>query len=174
MTDGKTKPEAKKTYDKQKIFIYAICLVLIAGGMFYFWHKNTEKQQSNLEIPSAVATVDVDKLLPEHENYNKLLKLQAEKMLIINKLKSYMIDDKSNQTEEINPAADVFTQVVEQQDNLRNIKMRQQLKEESAVEENRIRNELSAEKNSIVQKINDKYYNAILNITIKLDNADNL
>ena len=179
MTDNKNEPQTKRAHNKAKksklnIFICVICLVAVVAGIFYIWHKNTKKFQPQLDVSSAVGIVDVDRLLLEHENYSKLLKLQDEKLNILSRLKTYITDDESIQPPEVNPAPDVFSQVVEQQDNLRQIKLRQQLKEESAVKENEIRSNLASEKNEVIRKINDRFYNAILNATIKLDNADNL
>lgn len=90
------------------------------------------------------------------------------------RLKSYATDAKSLEPPEINPADNVFAEVVDQQDNLREINLRQQLKEETAVKENEIRANLADEKNAAIKQVTDKYTNEILNCTIKLDNARNL
>ncbi|MBM6760714.1 Uncharacterised protein [Megamonas hypermegale] len=168
--------EAKQAYNKRNVAIGGIvCLLLIMIGIgYYIWHKNAKTPQPIDGVTSAIAVVDVDKLMPEHVNYNKLLQLQAEKFLILEKLKSYATDTASLEPPEVNPAPNVFENVVDQQDNLRDINLRQQIKEETAVKENEIRANLAEEKNAAIKEITDKYTNEILNCTLKLDNAKNL
>lgn len=173
MTDTDKEPKATKTYDKRKVIIGMVCLILIGIGIFYIWHKDTKKAQQEIDVTSAIAIVDVDKLLSEHPNYDRFMKLQAEELVILNQLKNIM-DDKDEQTPVVEPAPEVFSNVIDEQDNLRNINLQQQLKEQSAAKENEIRNNLAEDKNKIIQEINDKFFNAILNATIKLDNADTL
>lgn len=166
--------DEKKAYNKRNAAIGAICLFLVVIGIIYLWHRNEKTPQPLDDVTSAVAVVDVDKLMPEHVNYSKLAKLRAERFLILERLKSYATDGASLEPPEVNPAPDVFGEVVAQQDNLRDINLRQQLREETAVKENEIRAKLAEEKNVQEKEITDKYTNEILNCTLKLDNAKNL
>lgn len=154
------------------IGIIVVLLCLSGGG--YIWYKNSQKPSVEVDVNSAIATVNVEKVLAKHSSYDKLLKLQAEKILILTKLKSYTLDNGQLAPPEVNPAEHVFDQVVDEQDNLREIKIRQQLKEESIVKEKEIRQNLAEEKNKVINEINNKYTNAIFNYTLKLDNAENL
>ncbi len=166
--------EQQNGIKRKKIIIGVICLVLIAAGIFYFWHKNTAPKVQE-DVSSAIATVDINRLMEKHPDYPKLVRLQIEKMQIFNQLKNYTVDDpalKSNV--EITPAENVFSEVVEEQDNLRNIKSQQQLKEETAAKENELRNKMADERNSAIQELSNRYLNEILNCTVKLDNAKNL
>lgn len=172
--DEKTKQERRKNYNKRNVFVGIVCLLLIVVGIGYIWHKNTKPPQQTDDVTSAVAVVDIDKLMPEHVNYSNLIRLQAERFLILERLKSYATDAKSLEPPEINPAENVFDELVNQQDNLREINLRQQLKEETAVKENEIRANLAEEKNAAIKEVTDRYTNEILNCTIKLDNAKNL
>lgn len=168
-------PKKTQTYNKKHIIIGAVCLLLIAIGSFYLWHKYMQKTSSPVEVSSAVGTVDIDKLLPEHPDYPKLLQLQTEKMAIIAQLKNMANENGTNEPiPEVNPAPDVFTEVITQQDTLQDLNMNQVLREETAYQENKIRASLANQKNAEIKQINDKYYNEILNCTIKLDNAKNL
>ncbi|WP_304153306.1 hypothetical protein [Megamonas hypermegale] len=172
--DEKTGQKMKRNYDKRNVIVGVICLLLIATGIGYIWHKNAKPSQPADDVTSAVAVVDIDRLMPEHIHYANLVKLRAERFLILERLKSYATDAKSLEPPEINPADNVFAEVVDQQDNLREINLRQQLKEETAVKENEIRANLADEKNAAIKQVTDKYTNEILNCTIKLDNARNL
>lgn len=172
--DEKTKQDTKKNYNKRNVIVGIICVLLIVISIGYIWHKKVKPPQVAEDVTSAVAIVDIDKLMSEHANYSKLTKLQAERFLILERLKSYATDAKSLEPPEINPAENVFDEVVAQQDNLREINLRQQLKEETAVKENEIRASLADEKNAAIKEVTDKYTNQILNCTIKLDNAKNL
>ena len=88
-----------------------------------------------LDVNSAIATVDIDKLMSKHSDYAKLEKLQAEKTLILIKLKSYALNTEQLQPPQVNPASQVFEQVVDEQNNLQEIKAKQQLKEETITKE---------------------------------------
>lgn len=168
------KPDKKKKKSTTSILVGIICIVMCILLIGYFWHKQNQKPPVSVDVGSAVATVDVDRLMKQHSDYAKLEKLQAEKFLILSKLKIYTLDENLLKPPTVNPAPDVFVQVVDEQDNLRQIKTRQQLKEESIIKENEIRQNLAKEKDLAIEKINNKYTNAILNCTIKLDNAQNL
>ena len=168
---GEVQPPKRR---RVNIAVGALCVLLIAACIFYVWHKNKAPQQAQ-DMPSAVAVVNVDKLIAEHPGYAKLQALEAEKMVIASQLKSYALEAKSlRAAQELTPAADVFNEVVDQQDNLRNIQSLQQLREETAAKENELRNSIADERNAAIKEINDRYYNEILNCTIKLDNAKNL
>lgn len=99
-----------------------------------------------LDVNSAIATVDIDKLMSKHSDYAKLEKLQAEKILILIKLKSYALNTEQLQLPQVDPASQVFEQVVDEQNNLQEIKAKQQLKEETITKEHEIRQRLSIEK----------------------------
>lgn len=172
--DEKTKQDTKKNYNKRNVIVGIICVLLIVISIGYIWHKKVKPPQVAEDVTSAVAIVDIDKLMSEHANYSKLTKLQAERFLILERLKSYATNAKSLEPPEIAPAENVFNEVVAQQDNLREINLRQQLKEETAVKENEIRASLADEKNAAIKEVTDKYTNQILNCTIKIDNAKNL
>ncbi len=162
------------TKKHKSVIIVIICLILVAAGIFYFWHKNTAPKVQE-DVSSAIATVDIHKLMEKHPDYPKLVRLQIEKMMIFNQLKNYAVDDPSLKSNvEITPAENVFSEVVQEQDNLRNIKSQQQLKEETAAKENELRNKMADERNSAIQELSDRYLNEILNCTVKLDNAKNL
>ena len=64
--------EAKQAYNKRNVAIGGIvCLLLIMTSIgYYIWHKNTKTPQPIDGVTSAIAVVDVDKLMPEHVNYN--------------------------------------------------------------------------------------------------------
>lgn len=175
MAEPKDVPQKVQKYNKKHIIIGAVCLLLIAIGSFYIWHRYMQKHPSPVEVSSAVGTVDIDKLLPEHPDYPKLLQLQTEKMAIIAQLKLYATQSGSQQPiPQINPAPEVFTQVVTQQDNLQELNVNQILRERTVYNENKIRASMADKKNAEIKAINDKYFNEILNCTIKLDNAKNL
>ncbi len=162
------------TKKRKSVIIVIICLILVAAGIFYFWHKNTAPKVQE-DVSSAIATVDINKLMEKHPDYPKLVRLQIEKMMIFNQLKNYAVDDPSLKSNvEITPAENVFSEVVQEQDNLRNIKSQQQLKEETAAKENELRNKMADERNSAIQELSNRYLNEILNCTVKLDNAKNL
>ncbi len=162
------------TKKHKSVIIVIICLILVAAGIFYFWHKNTAPKVQE-DVSSAIATVDIHKLMEKHPDYPKLVRLQIEKMMIFNQLKNYAVDDPSLKSNvEITPAENVFSEVVQEQDNLRNIKSQQQLKEETAAKENELRNKMADERNSAIQELSNRYLNEILNCTVKLDNAKNL
>lgn len=163
-----------KTKKKISVIVGIICVLLCIIGGVYIWHKHMQKPPVQLDVNSAVATVDIDKLITKHSDYAKLEKLQAEKILILIKLKSYTLNTEELQPPEVNPAAQVFEQVVDEQNNLQEIKAKQQLKEETINKENEIRQKLADDKNKAIATITDKYTNAIFNCTIKLDNAKNL
>lgn len=169
-------PKKIQSYNKKHIFIGAVCLLLIAIGSFYIWHRYMQKNSSPVEVSSAVGTVDIDKLLPNHPDYPKLLQLQTEKMAIIAQLKSMTTTENNSQQPipEVNPAPDVFTEVVTQQDTLQDLNTKQALRERTAYQENKLRAAVADQKNAKIKQINDKYFNEILNCTIKLDNAKNL
>lgn len=173
---GPHEPEAPVLKRRKRINVFAGLLCLLAAGLciFYIWHKHNSSKPAE-DVPSAVAVVDMDKLVEAHPGYAKLQTLEAEKLVLAARLKSYALDARSERaSQDLNPAADVFSEVLDQQDNLRDIQSRQQLKEETAAKENELRNAIADERNQAVQKINDRYYNEILNCTIKLDNAKNL
>lgn len=167
-------PKEKNKKVTKASIIGAIVVLLCLSGGGYIWYKNVQKPSAQVEVNSAIGTVNIEKVLAQHSNYAKLEKLQAEKVLILSKLKSYTLNNENLAPPEVNPAEQVFNQVVDEQDNLREIKTRQQLKEESITKENEIRQNLAEEKNKAVEAINSKYTNAILNCTLKLDNAENL
>ncbi len=172
---GATKStDTLNTKKHKSVIIVIICLILVAAGIFYFWHKNTAPKVQE-DVSSAIATVDIHKLMEKHPDYPKLVRLQIEKMMIFNQLKNYAVDDPSLKSNvEITPAENVFSEVVQEQDNLRNIKSQQQLKEETAAKENELRNKMADERNSAIQELSNRYLNEILNCTVKLDNAKNL
>lgn len=159
---------------KISIIVGVICILVCIIGILYIWHRQKQKPPVQLDVNSAVATVDIDKLLVNHSDYGKLEKLQAEKILILMKLKSYTLNIEQLQPPQVNPASQVFEQVVEEQNNLQEIKAKQQLKEETITKEHEIRQKLSIEKNKAETIVTDKYTNAIFNCTMKLDNAENL
>lgn len=159
---------------KSAIITGGICVLLCIIGALYIWHKQTQKPPVQLDVNSAIATVDIDKLMSKHSDYAKLEKLQAEKILILIKLKSYALNTEQLQPPQVDPASQVFEQVVDEQNNLQEIKAKQQLKEETITKEHEIRQRLSIEKNKAETLITDKYTNAIFNCTMKLDNAENL
>ena len=165
---------AAKQRRRKNLLAGLLCLLIAGLCIFYFWHKHNAPKQEQ-DVPSAVAVADIDKLMTAHPDYAKLQKLEAERMLIFSQLKSYADNTQSlKAAQELTPAANVFNDVVDQQDNLRDIKTRQQLKEETAAKENELRTAIEDERNKAVKEINDRYYNEILNCTIKLDNAKNL
>lgn len=182
MADDKEKdavpnePGAAAQKKRRRANVLAGLLCLLAAGMciFYIWHKHNSSKPAE-DVPSAVAVVNMDKLVEAHPGYAKLQTLEAEKLVLAGRLRSYAIDARSERAaQDLNPAAGVFSEVLDQQDNLRDIQSRQQLKEETAAKENELRDAIADERNEAVQKINDRYYNEILNCTIKLDNAKNL
>lgn len=106
--DEKTGQKTKRNYDKRNVIVGVICLLLIAAGIGYIWHKNAKPPQPVDDVTSAVAVVDIDRLMPEHIHYANLVKLRAERFLILERLKSYATDAKSLEPPEINPADNVF------------------------------------------------------------------
>lgn len=179
MTDNKenNKKEQRDNTQRKRIFsiiVGVVCVILCIISVGYIWHKHNQKPSVQVDVTSAVATVNMEKLMEKHDDYPKLLKLQAEKILIMIKLKSYALNTEQIQPPEVNPASQVFEQVVDEQNNLQEIKARQQLKEETITKEHEIRQKLSVEKNKAESLITDKYTNAIFNCTMKLDNAENL
>ena len=172
--DNDMQENKKDKSRKSAILTGVICVLLCIIGALYIWHKQTQKPPVQLDVNSAIATVDIDKLMSKHSDYAKLEKLQAEKTLILIKLKSYALNTEQLQPPQVNPASQVFEQVVDEQNNLQEIKAKQQLKEETITKEHEIRQRLSIEKNKAETLITDKYTNAIFNCTMKLDNAENL
>lgn len=172
--DNDMQENKKDKSRKSAIITGVICVLLCIIGALYIWHKQTQKPPVQLDVNSAIATVDIDKLMSKHSDYAKLEKLQAEKILILIKLKSYALNTEQLQPPQVNPASQVFEQVVDEQNNLQEIKTKQQLKEETITKEHEIRQRLSIEKNKAETLITDKYTNAIFNCTMKLDNAENL
>lgn len=172
--DNNVQVKDDKKRKKIAVVVGIICVLLCVVGVVYIWHKQMQKPPVQLDVSSAVATVDIDKLIQNHSDYAKLEKLQAEKILILIKLKSYTLNTEQLQPPQVNPADQVFEQVVNEQDNLQDIKVKQQLKEETIAKENEIRKRLSSDKNKAIASVTDKYTNAILNCTVKLDNAKNL
>ena len=82
--------ESKKDKSRKSAIITGvICVLLCIIGALYIWYKQTQKPPVQLDVNSAIATVDIDKLMSKHSDYAKLEKLQAEKTLILIKLKSY-------------------------------------------------------------------------------------
>ena len=172
--DNDMQENKKDKSRKSAIITGVICVLLCIIGALYIWHKQTQKPPVQLDVNSAIATVDIDKLMSKHSDYAKLEKLQAEKILILIKLKSYALNTEQLQPPQVDPASQVFEQVVDEQNNLQEIKAKQQLKEETITKEHEIRQRLSIEKNKAETLITDKYTNAIFNCTMKLDNAENL
>lgn len=63
---------------KISIIVGVICILVCIIGILYIWHRQKQKPPVQLDVNSAVATVDIDKLLVNHSDYGKLEKLQAE------------------------------------------------------------------------------------------------
>ena len=136
--DNDMQENKKDKSRKSAILTGVICVLLCIIGALYIWHKQTQKPPVQLDVNSAIATVDIDKLMSKHSDYAKLEKLQAEKILILIKLKSYALNTEQLQPPQVNPASQVFEQVVDEQNNLQEIKAKQQLKEETNIEKKRI------------------------------------
>lgn len=159
---------------KPKYLIIVICLLICLGTVGYIWYKNVQEPPNQIVDNTNIATVDIDELLKVHPDYAKLQKLKSEKIAILAKLQEYNFGGSKIEPPNIDPASNVFAQVLDEQDNLRNIKIKQQVKEESINQKKVFQNDLATELEAIKKKVNDRYANAILNCTIKLDNADNL
>ena len=61
--DEKTGQKTKRNYDKRNVIVGVICLLLIAAGIGYIWHKNAKPPQPADDVTSAVAVVDIDRLI---------------------------------------------------------------------------------------------------------------
>ena len=121
--DNDMQENKKDKSRKSAIITGVICVLLCIIGALYIWHKQTQKPPVQLDVNSAIATVDIDKLMSKHSDYAKLEKLQAEKILILIKLKSYALNTEQLQPPQVNPASQVFEQVVDEQNNLQEIKI---------------------------------------------------
>lgn len=155
-------------------FWSVVCLLIVVIVVGYIWYKNINKPPVQIGGNTVIATVNTDELIREHPNYAKLQKLKAEKIAILAKLQEYNFGDTKIGPPKVEPAVNVFEQVLDEQANLRTIKIKQQVKEDSINQEKVFQQEMAVEKDAIIKRITDRYANAILNCTIKLDNADNL
>lgn len=151
-----------------------ICLLIVVTVVGYIWYKNIYKPPLQISGNVVIATVNTEELIKEHPNYAKLQKLKAEKIAILAKLQEYNFDESKIVPPKVEPAVNVFEQVLDEQANLRTIKIKQQVKEDSINQEKIFQQDMATEKEAIIKRVTDRYANAILNCTIKLDNADNL
>ena len=103
--DNDMQENKKDKSRKSAILTGVICVLLCIIGALYIWHKQTQKPPVQLDVNSAIATVDIDKLMSKHSDYAKLEKLQAEKTLILIKLKSYALNTEQLQPPQVNPAS---------------------------------------------------------------------
>ena len=172
--DNDMQENKKDKSRKSAILTGVICVLLCIIGALYIWHKQTQKPPVQLDVNSAIATVDIDKLMSKHSDYAKLEKLQAEKTLILIKLKSYALNTEQLQPPQVNPASQVFEQVVDEQNNLHEIKAKQQLKEETITKEHEIRQRLSIEKNKAETLIKEKYNLLTLLEQLKKERGENV
>ena len=72
---------------KSAIITGVICVLLCIIGALYIWHKQTQKPPVQLDVNSAIATVDIDKLMSKHSDYAKLEKIASREDIDFNKIK---------------------------------------------------------------------------------------
>ena len=69
--DNDMQENKKDKSRKSAIITGVICVLLCIIGALYIWHKQTQKPPVQLDVNSAIATVDIDKLMSKHSDYAK-------------------------------------------------------------------------------------------------------
>lgn len=151
--------------------ITALCIIFLGAWLFKTYGVKKPVTTSHQQITTGV--VDLQKALKQHALYGELSQLRQQQAVLTADL---AISRQMVSAVRTAPAADnqLFDTAVKQKSKLLMIEKNTQLMEQMKVAEKKLRAEREvshlAEKNAI----DDQYLNEILNIRIKLDNADSM
>ena len=165
--------DRKRTAKKQSrtwlVGALTVLLIMLAAGWFVFCRRSVPAGQPE-KITAAIAVIDTEAALKAHSAYDKLKKLRDER----NRLSAELAAEKRQNLKLLAPEAKKrpFDDAVKQKLRQKEITSYGEVMEELKKAERKKRDELEKEWQAERKEVNDTYLNEILNLRLKLDNAD--
>lgn len=149
--------------------IIAIAIVLLAAFfLLKYFHKPAVKTSPTY----SAGVIKLNEVLKTHPRYNDLLKLYSERESIAAEMRALPADPSAAKlTDDMENA---FVDFAQQKNDMGIQIMNSNLQDEMIAKEKDLRAQIADSMKADIKKENDKYENAIVNCSLKLDNAESL
>lgn len=168
MSEKEKQPQ--RQFSKKNIAA-GLAVLIIACFAFWLWQKTAVKREPF--VPADMGVVDMQQVMRHHPQYQKLMQLLGEKLLLEQKISQQESSGLSPALmQPLKPQA--FFGVAEQKVQMEAYNSYHLLQNELVLKRKKLQENMAVPEKEAIKQINAAYENIIFNCTLQLDNADNL